>query len=44
MDPDNVSSTGDLWVLAYDYGQDRAAVGQTDAALHTSYLHGPAPS
>lgn len=28
MDPDNVSSTGDLWVLAYDYGKDGAAVGQ----------------
>jgi primary-amine oxidase len=41
MGPDNVSSTGDLWVLAYDYSQDGAAVGQTDAALHTTYLHGP---
>jgi len=41
MGPDNVSSTGDLWVLRYDSTQDGAAVGRTDAALHTTYLHGP---
>ena len=41
MGPDTVSSTGDLWVLQYDGSQDGAAVGQTDAVLHTTYLHGP---
>jgi primary-amine oxidase len=41
MGPDNVSSSGDLWVLKYDGSQDGAAVGQNDAALHTTYLHGP---
>jgi primary-amine oxidase len=41
MSPDNVSSTGDLWVLVRDQSQDGAAVGKTDAVLHTSYLHGP---
>jgi Cu2+-containing amine oxidase len=40
MAPDNVASTGDLWVLRYDGSQDGAAVGQNDAALHTTYLHG----
>jgi Copper amine oxidase, enzyme domain len=41
MAPDQVSSTGDLWVLAYDPSQDGAAVGTNDSVLHTSYLHGP---
>jgi primary-amine oxidase len=41
MGPDNVSSSADLWVLAYDASQDGGAVGQADAALHTTYLHGP---
>jgi Cu2+-containing amine oxidase len=41
MGPDNVSSSGDLWVLKYDGSQDGAAVSQNDAALHTTYLHGP---
>jgi primary-amine oxidase len=41
MGPDHVSSSADLWVLAYDSAQDGAAVGQTDEVLHTSYLHGP---
>jgi primary-amine oxidase len=44
MAPDGVASTGDLWVLAYDAGQDGAAVAPQgavkDAVLHTSYLHG----
>jgi primary-amine oxidase len=39
MGPDNVSSSGDLWVLRYDGTQDGAAVGKTDAVLDTSYLH-----
>jgi Copper amine oxidase, enzyme domain len=41
MGPDHVASSGDLWVLAYDGSQDGAAVGRTDAALDTTYLHGP---
>jgi Cu2+-containing amine oxidase len=41
MGPDNVSSSGDLWVLNYDGSQDGAAVGQSDSALHTTYLHAP---
>lgn len=40
MAPDQVASTGDLWVLAYDGSQDGYAVGKTDAVLHTTYLHG----
>jgi Cu2+-containing amine oxidase len=41
MAPEGVASTGDLWVLAHDASQDGAAVGNTDAVLHTTYLHGP---
>jgi len=40
MGPDGVYSTADLWVLRYDASQDGAAVGYTDAALGTTYLHG----
>jgi len=39
MGPENVSSTGDLWVLAYDGSQNGEAVTNVDAALHTTYLH-----
>jgi hypothetical protein len=39
MGPDHVASSGDLWLLSYDGAQDGAAVGQTDAALDTTYLH-----
>lgn len=41
MAPDHVSSSGDLWVLAYDPSQDGHAVGRDDSVLHTSYLHAP---
>jgi hypothetical protein len=41
MLPDQVSSTGDLWVLAYDFAQDGFAVGTNDSVLHTTYLHAP---
>jgi hypothetical protein len=41
MSPDQVSSTGDLWVLAYDQAQDGYAVGTNDSVLHTTYLHAP---
>jgi hypothetical protein len=41
MGPDQVSSSGDLWVLAYDPSQDGAAVGKNDSVLDTAYLHGP---
>ena len=40
MDPDGVASSADLWVLSYDFSQDGTGVGQTDAALDTTYLHG----
>jgi Copper amine oxidase, enzyme domain len=39
MGPDNISSSGDVWVLRYDATQDGAAVGRTDAVLDTTYLH-----
>lgn len=47
MAPDQVSSSGDLWVLRYDASQDGAAVGNlirlardnNDSALDTTYLH-----
>ncbi|HEX2026563.1 MAG TPA: hypothetical protein VHF25_01040 [Nitriliruptorales bacterium] len=41
MAPDHVSSSGDLWVLAYDPSQDGYAVGNDDRVLHTTYLHPP---
>jgi primary-amine oxidase len=41
MAPEGVASTGDVWVLAYDASQDGAAVSNTDAVLHTTYLHPP---
>jgi Cu2+-containing amine oxidase len=41
MGPENVASTGDLWVLKYDGSQDGAAVTQNDSALDTTYLHAP---
>jgi hypothetical protein len=40
MAPDKVSSSADLWVLAYDASQDGAAVGTNDSVLGTTYLHG----
>jgi primary-amine oxidase len=46
MAPDQISSSGDVWVLAYDPAQDGAAVGHNhplpdDSVLHTDYLHTP---
>jgi Copper amine oxidase, enzyme domain len=39
MGPDHVSSSADLWVLAYDPAQDGAAVGTSDSVLDTTYRH-----